>query len=146
MANHGRLHPYWTRPSNRNRGRAAQRRDLPVNYPSLSVAMGNEDFTARKWLNLEWTEFHTFDNWQPPNIPGVYRIKKGSDLLYFGQSTNLRSRIRSHGHDSRFTHAHISVHEMPEAASHQLKERETDLIGAYFSLTGLPPAHQYRNK
>ena len=43
LTNHGRLHPLWTRASNKAKGRPAQRREMPTVYESLPPANGNED-------------------------------------------------------------------------------------------------------
>lgn len=146
LSNHGRLHPLWTRPTNRTNGIAAKRRDVPVLYPSLPVAFGDDDFAGSHWLDLEWTEFHPLDDLKEPDKPGVYRIERDSKLIYCGQSSNLLSRIHTHSNDPRFIDSAVSVHEMEAPTSHQLKERETDLIGAYFASAGVPPIHQYRPK
>jgi hypothetical protein len=146
VANHGRLHPYWTRPSNSTRGIPTTRRATPVNYASLSPAVGDDDFMCNAWLGLEWSKFTPLGQWTPPLVSGVYRIKHESQLTYCGESLNLRDRLRSHGTTSRFSGSYFSVHEMPEAASHQLKEREIDLIGGYFLASGCPPIHQYSPK
>jgi hypothetical protein len=143
LANHGRLHPFWSRATNKGRGRAAQRREEPVSYPSLCPAIGNGDIDSSTWLGIEWTEFQKLNDKQAPDAAGAYRIHRDGDVLYFGESQSLKSRIRTHANDARFRGADVSFHVLPEAAPHQLKERETDLIGAYFGSTGLCPKHQY---
>lgn len=34
---------------------------------------------------------------------------------------------------------------MPDAEPHQLKEREVDMIGAYYAITSQSPTYQYTN-
>ena len=115
-------------------------------YSSIGVTIGNPDHTASDWLSLEWSSMQPIASWLPDDVPGVYRILGGSELLYCGQSASMRTRIRTHQRNPRFAGAAISVHEMLSAKSHHLKERETDLIGAFFGSTGGCPTWQYRPK
>ena len=144
LANHGRLHPRWTRPSNKGQQKAAERLDEARSYPSIAPAVGGDDFHANNWLGLDWTVFEKLCDAKAPPISGVYRIRHRREILYFGESQSLQDRIRAHSKDDRFAGGEVSFHLMPEAFSHQLKERECDLIGAYFSSTGLGPLKQYR--
>jgi hypothetical protein len=144
LANHGRLHPHWTRPRNRKNGIPAQRRQTPMQYPSLPSATGSQDYLGIQWLGLNWSPFQVLHDVNAPSCPGVYRIRKNSCLLYCGQSTNLQKRIHTHQKASRFRNSQISFHQMDNSQPHQLKERETDLIGAYFACEGEGPSYQYR--
>jgi len=146
IANHGRLHPLWTRPSNRSKGRATSRRSAAQVYPSIPVAKGAELPTASDWLGLEWSAFEPISNSTAKNEPGVYRIICERELIYLGQSKKLQARIKTHAKDPRFAHSEISHHTMKQALDHQLLEREVDLIGSYFSHQKGPPRDQYREK
>ena len=146
LANHGRPHPHWNRPSNKGSGRPTIRKETPKQYPSLPPAVGNIDSMARDWLGLEWSAFYHLPAQHMPSVAGVYRIKQENKLVYLGQSSNLKNRIRAHGKSSRFRNCDISVAAMPHADSHQLKEREVDLIGCYFMTYRCPPRQQYSPK
>jgi hypothetical protein len=143
LINHGRLHPLWTRASNRAKGRSTKRRDMPEVFDSLKPAIGNEDVLADDWLELDWSSFKSLSDTNAPNEPGVYRIVKGDEIVYIGQSGKLSSRIATHKSTATFSTAVISFSVMPGAAPHQLKERETDLIGAYYGREGRIPPMQY---
>ena len=143
LCNHGRLHPYWTRPSNRNRGITTCRRNKKVNYPSLPPATGNDNYYASDWLGLTWKSPDSLDIGELSN-PGVYRIINDGSLSYIGESKNLNTRLTTHRRGNRFNGCKYSVHLMPEALPHQLKERETDFIGGYFLKKNEPPTFQYR--
>ena len=146
LINHGRLNPHWTRPTNKAKGIATKFREVPVNYESISVAIGDTDPIDENWLGLEWSEFKPiisqFNNLK--DCSGVYRIRSINEILYFGESKNLKNRIRDHSKKEYFKDALISVHKIPKALPHQLKERETDLIGAYYLNKKHSPRYQYK--
>jgi hypothetical protein len=143
LCNHGRLHPSWTRPSNRKRGIITIRRKQQIDYPSLPPAVGNDDYHSSDWLGLRWINPNNLDVRELSN-PGVYRITDNLSLAYLGESKDLNARLSTHRRDNRFNGCTYSVHLMPEALPHQLKERETDLIGGYFLKKNEPPIFQYR--
>lgn len=119
------------------------RREDRIDYPSLNVAYGNDDFLSTNWLGLNWTKPAPLTV-TASDTAGVYRIISGSRLAYVGESSNLESRLAHHRRDQRFSGSLYSYHEMSGVLSHQLLERETDLIGSYFLKIGEPPWSQYR--
>lgn len=144
LANLGRMHPWWTRPTNRFQGRPPTRRAAPVAYPSLPVAVGDADPAAPSWLGLAWTPFEAWSSLAPLDEPGVYRIKQGDEVVYLGESTQLASRLRTHSNAPQFAGCCASFHRMPDVMDHHLREREVDLIGAYYAVKRRVPLHQYR--
>ena len=102
-----------------------------------------DNYYASDWLGLTWKNPNSLDIGELSN-PGVYRIINDGSLSYIGESKNLNTRLTTHRRDNRFNECKYSVHLMPEALPHQLKERETDFIGAYFLKTNEPPTFQYR--
>jgi hypothetical protein len=144
LANHGRLHPMWTRPSNKGDGRVATRRETAMEFHSSPPARGRLDPVGANWLGLSWTSLRHAREVVAPAVPGVYRVVQGKQLVYVGQSMNLKTRLRTHCKAARFVDCLFSVHEMPRAESHQLQEREVDLIGAHFKTFGVSPLHQYK--
>jgi hypothetical protein len=143
LCNHGRRHPLWTRASNRKDARPTTRLVLPVEYPSLQVATGESNPLAADWLGLAWSEFHPLVL-TAPSAAGVYRILDGGEVVYLGESKTLRSRIGTHAKDPRFRNCLVSYCSMANPQPHQLKERETDLIGAYILATDKAPRYQYK--
>lgn len=149
LANHGRLHPFWTRPTNKRKGIQTKRLDNAKNYESIKPAIyNNKDYLNDKWLGLEWSQFKPIGDIisDIPSSSGVYRIKIGEDIVYFGESKNLKNRIISHSKNINFEKSLVSVHEMFGAYPYQLKEREVDLIGAYYLSTKSSPKYQYNPK
>lgn len=144
LANLGRGHPWWARPSNKSKGQGAVRREEAVEYPSLPVAVGEAEPAAASWLGLAWTPFEVLSATSPPEAPGVYRIKKDEEVVYLGESKQLGARIRAHSGAQRFAGCLASFHCIPEAMDHHLLEREVDLIGAFYAVRRRAPLHQYR--
>jgi len=103
---------------------------------------GDTNTLSLDWLGLEWTEFVSLSDARTDGS-GVYRVRRDNDILYFGESNKLRARLAAHATDARFAGCLVSAHTMRDALPHQPKERETDLIGAYFLATGVPPKFQY---
>jgi hypothetical protein len=143
LCNHGRIHPFWTRASSRARNIAPRRLKVPVQYPSLPPARGNERVLADDWLGLPWSEFRALNSMRGPTEPGVYRISNGADLVYMGESRNLRARLGSHARTAPFAGCMASFVIMDGTYPHHRKERETDLVGAYYMRESRPPRYQY---
>jgi excinuclease UvrABC nuclease subunit len=78
-----------------------------------------------------------------PEVPGVYRLLGLGDVVYLGESKSLKNRMQAHASRFREQAIEASWVEMPNALPHHLKERETDLIGAFFSARKVPPRLQY---
>lgn len=142
LFNHGRWHSWWTRPSNRKKGVVTRRRKSPQVYPSLPPAIGDPDAMSLKWLGLNWSEYFA-DAKNAPKIEGIYRLTVGNVVVYLGESKSLRNRLSSHLSSERFDGCQYSYCAMPDAQPHHLKERETDMIGAYYLAYGVPPSQQY---
>ncbi len=78
-----------------------------------------------------------------PGKPGVYRLFQNERVVYLGESTLLRTRLTAHMRRPNGSELSASWVEMEDALPHHLKERETDLIGAFFKTAGAPPLLQY---
>ncbi len=148
LANHGRFHPHWKRPSNKKNGRCMERLSVTANsaaYDSLPpAAFVGEPFQS-DWLGLDWSKMLSLDlaTDQSPRVAGVYRLFNASELVYLGESEDLRSRLMSHRMRFNDSVTGASWCVLKDALSHHLKERETDLIGAYFMCCRRPPRYQY---
>jgi hypothetical protein len=152
LCNHGRFHPLWTRPSNKRQAQLMER--LPVQMPNpasglslppatLTGSAGEED-----WLGLKWAPpvLLSSQNIAAPKAPGVYLLLDGKQVVYLGESKALSGRLVAHrrtfqGHDLSCSWVRI-VGALP----HHLKERETDLIGAFFCQHERAPKFQYKNE
>jgi len=145
LANHGRFHPLWLRPSNKSANRSMKRAETPTSYDSIVKVDRVGDFRSASWLGLEWSQPQPISKAKPPVHPGVYRIYESNAMLYCGETKQLSARIRAHMKNEIFVNSAISYHVMPNARSHHLKEREVDMIGAYFESSGVCPRHQYTN-
>lgn len=144
LANLGRMHPRWTRPTNRAKGQAAERRPAEYRYPSLPVAVGDPDPSSQKWLDLDWSPFRGWAAAAAGDGPGVYRVQRNGEPVYFGESGRLADRLQSHAQSPRFEGCEVSFLRMPGAMRHHLLEREVDLIGAFYAVRRRPPLHQYQ--
>jgi len=145
LANHGRRHPLWTKPSNKSKNRRMTPEPVKRLYPSISKPGLNDEFRSTKWLGLVWSEPCAIKDIQPPNDSGVYKIFNDDQMLYCGESTNLKTRMTTHKRNEKFHGAKASFTVMKKALVHQLKEREVDLIGAYYELHGTHASYQYAN-
>ncbi len=145
LANHGRFHPWWTRPSNKSASRPMRRTETPTPYDSLDKINTVGEFVSASWLGLKWSESQPISRARPSAVPGIYRICKRDAMLYCGETRQLSDRLNTHKRNSLFKDASVSYHVMLGARSHHLKEREVDMIGAYFESSGASPKHQYKN-
>lgn len=58
---------------------------------------------AKLAADFSWLPFATFDRPNDlPNSAGIYIITSPSDVLYIGQSRNLRVRVRTHSRSGKF--------------------------------------------
>lgn len=152
LCNHGRFHPRWTRPSNRKRGVAMRRlaapETNPAAAPSLAPVSGSGPPGAPDWLGLSWVHVGPPGPSlsDAPEEAGVYRLSRAGEVVYVGESANLRSRLKAHSRKYRELGLAADIVVMPGALAHHLKEREVDVIGAFYKVTGRPPVLQYRGE
>jgi len=122
-----------------------RRIETPTTYDSLDPVRRGGKFHSATWLGLKWSDFRPISEAMPPAIPGIYRICGADAMLYCGETKRLSARISTHKKNPNFIDSSISYHLMPNARSHHLKEREVDMIGAYFESSGAGPKYQYKN-
>jgi hypothetical protein len=79
-----------------------------------------------------------------PGSPGLYRIIQNGQVVYVGESKDLKARLRTHARawDSNANCYWV----MTPHASHayQRHELENDLIGSFFRERGTSPELQFR--
>jgi hypothetical protein len=147
LCNHGRLHPHWSRPSNRKKGITTVRRSEPVFFPSSKPAVGNMDCSADDWLGLSWTQPIALESTAGPPVAGVYRlISPEGMVVYIGESAALHQRLKAHSKTYGREALLASWHNTSCTAKHQLHELECDLIGAFYLEYDRPPTLQYTDK
>ena len=150
ICNHGRFHPDYIKSSDRGKGKRGRKLSEeedrnPAWGPSHPSLKHVGVYASADWMGFPWTEFEEFG--VPivfPNEPGIYRIidPKTGELMYVGETTNLRDRLGTH--KRRFTDSRVSFSVVPRNMPHyQRLEIENDLIGQYYESTGKTPACQF---
>ena len=98
-------------------------------------------------MGLEWSEWQQLDQLVAPNSPGVYRIAEGDRVIYIGESSGLKARLKAHarndwGGDRPLTSFCVLT---PDTPKQHLHEIENDLIAGHYHAYGSPPAMQFLN-
>ncbi|MFC2141881.1 GIY-YIG nuclease family protein [Acidobacteriota bacterium] len=144
LANHGRFHPGWVRPSNKGARRKMVRSSKPVSYDSIAKVVKGKKYNSNEWLGLKWSAPVSLAEVKSQSQAGIYKIFNSKEMLYCGETKNMTSRLSSHKINKKFLNSFVSYHLMPGAPAHHLKEREVDMIGSYFEEFGYGPKFQYR--
>ena len=155
LCNYGRFHKNYKKSTNRSRRRRGVRLLEPqVNsfwgpsYPPLRLQGEPSD---EGWMGIRWSETVPLSleaSGQVPNAPALYKISRPerSGLKYIGETLRLRSRFRQHCRT--FNNSKLLFSFSKQSASireYQLRELETDLIGAYYYQTSRAPKNQFLN-
>ena len=155
LANFGRCHPRFVKPTNYRGGKGRPGRWLPdgeinpSHGPATSALRLLGEAGDPDWMGLAWLAqqpLKTDHVRTVPERPGVYAILDtvSDELLYVGESKNLRDRLTSHAGRSwgdRTTEFYFCA--LPGLiAKCQRLEIENDLIGAFFEATGRSPVFQ----
>ena len=142
-ANFGVCHPLWNKPSNKKAGRIMEKNKVKSATSSLGAPTNTNQFDSLKWLGLNWSEALPFSEFKPSRESGVYKITDGKKLLYCGEAKNIQARTNNYNKHSLLKNVQISCAEMIGAEPNHLKERETDMIGAYYESFSEAPFYQY---
>ena len=151
--NFGRLHPNYLPSRNRSTGIRGERLpDGQVNSriaPSMQALEFNASPVEPRWMGLEWTKIELLGVdklTEVPNLSGVYRLIHEQEVIYYGEASKLKSRLRNH-HAKSSTPVRFSYAVLPKAnAKCQRLEIENDLIAGHFAFTGNAPANQFGAK
>ncbi|MDB2318011.1 GIY-YIG nuclease family protein [bacterium] len=145
LANFGHSHPLWSRPSNKKQNRPMMKNGSTKLQTSLPRAINATVFHSNTWLGLHWQKHALTQTMNVPDLPGIYRFVTAEGLAYCGESLSLRKRLSTHSKNSNFKNTNCLYSVMPDAEPHHLKEREVDMIGAYYAITSQSPTYQYTN-
>jgi len=150
LANHGRFHPHYSKSGSRASGRRGGRllpgKVNPSGGPSLPPLLQKGQPMGGDWMGLTWSGWAFLASngcSAAPPSPGVYRIAQHDDVVYVGESGDLRGRLQTHAR-SWDPAAEFSSVATPQAGEvHQRHELENDLIGGFFAERGRSPLRQF---
>lgn len=155
QCNHGRFHPRYRKSTDRKKGLQGYRLpdeepDNPAGGPSLPPLQLVATPLALNWMGLAWSAYAPLGHGAlPPGVPkspGVYKIfnQDGEELLYIGESKNLRDRLTTHAaKDWQHSTVHFSYVEFPgDTPAYQRHEIENDLLGGFYAQTKQIPLFQ----
>lgn len=156
LCNHGRFHPRFAKSKDRKRGVREERLENGImntkGGESSLPLLPSGSIESQRWMSLDWSEWEELSlrNIQKiPTQPGVYRIydSERREMLYLGESSNLRMRIQSHSRRGWESNARFSYHSLPKSLpEYQRMEMENDLIGGYYLERVEVPRFQFGRK
>jgi len=144
LCNHGHFHPHYVKSRDRKTGCRGHRLEAPADHIKSTPGLRH---SADGAMGLEWSEWQPLDQLVATNSPGVYRIAEGGRVIYIGESSGLRARLKAHarndwGGDRPLTSFCVLT---PDTPKQHLHEIENDLIAGHYHAYGSPPAMQFRN-
>ena len=153
--NHGRFHPHYRKSGDRRKGMRGGR--LPENEINPSGGQSSKPLSLRgtpqseTWMGLHWQnllELNVSGIQKSPRAKGIYKLLGDGELLYIGQTANLKSRLTSHSRvnwgASPIFYSYCMLSD--ELLPHQIKELENDLLGAFYFQNKTVPRFQYGRK
>ena len=149
--NYGRFHPNYEKSRDRNSGKRGSMlpdgKTNPAGSKSIKPLLNQGSYREENWMGLNWQKPLQLNQKNLQNIPagkGIYIILN-EEILYIGQSANIKARLTAHCRkDWGESPVIFKYYSMPdETLPHQLKEWENDLIGAYYYLTKHVPKYQF---
>ncbi|WXG41537.1 MAG: GIY-YIG nuclease family protein [Candidatus Freyarchaeum deiterrae] len=154
LCNHGRFHPHYrkSRPKSKGDrgGRLPEGKLNPNGGPSLPPLISKGKSIDSNWMGLKWSEAKNFvieEIRNTPNSQCLYKImnQDAKELLYIGQSQNLRNRLSYHLRENWINPTiKYSFSELSHSSfKYQLRELENDLIGSYYDQTKSAPKFQF---
>lgn len=156
LCNHGWFHPDYQKSGSRAFQKRGHKLTVRKGKPgSPSPPLSSNSLTSAKWgwskdLPLTPQEIENHFN-REDKIIGLYKLsnRTSSQILYIGQSRNLKSRLMSHSRkDWAGLEIKFSVHQItPESLNkfpRQLAELENDLIGIFYDKFKKVPLFQFK--
>ena len=144
LCNHGHFHPHYVKSKDRKTGFRGHRLEAPGDHIQSTTGLTNSDDGS---MGLDWTDWQQLDELDVPNSPGVYRIADGTQVIYIGESSGLRSRLNAHARTDwgceRPSASYCVL--SPDTPKQHLHEIENDLIAGHYHPHGSPPAMQFRD-
>jgi hypothetical protein len=155
--NYGRFHPRYVKSTDRKQGFRGHRlpedaSSNPAGGSSLPPLHLLATPAASNWMGIAWTPFAPLDIshiLKVPPSPGTYRLfdAEVQELLYIGESQNLRQRLMTHARKmwggSQPLCSYVSLPE--DTPAYQRREIENDLIAAFYAATRRLPGFQLLN-
>jgi hypothetical protein len=102
--------------------------------------------TSPDWMGLDWQQTVPLASERlsdAPVSPGLYRIIQHDQVVYVGESKDLKARLLTHARtwDSGVICSWVVT---PQAShAYQRHELENDLIGSFYTNNGRCPEHQF---
>lgn len=156
LCNHGRFHPEFTKSKSRKKGvrgeQLTEGERNPKGGDSFPPLLPSGSMESQRWMSLDWSEWKELNLGNTQRIPiqpGVYRIYdlRAQKMLYIGESSNLRKRIRNHIREDFESSAVFSYYSLPKSTlKFQRLEIENDLIGGYYLERVEAPRFQFGKK
>jgi len=155
LCNFGRFHPNYRKSKDRSSrqrgGRLPEGITNPAGGPSLPPLRPIGSPCSTDWMTLNWNELRAMHKSPDiPRQPGLYRIisTEDEDVIYIGQSANLRARLSTHAQKEWGTTgvAYSYVACSRDTLPHQLKEWENDLIAGYYAKEKRAPLYQFNSR
>lgn len=150
LANHGRFHPHYTKSRDRASGHRGERlphgQTNPAGGSSLPPLQSDGTPISPDRMGLDWQQnvpLATERLSDAPGSPGLYRIIQGDQVVYVGESKDLKARLRTHARAWKVP-ANCSRAVTPQALyAYERHELENDLLGAFYSEDGASPRNQF---
>jgi hypothetical protein len=152
VANFGRMIPGYSQSSysrDSTRGGPLEPGEVEPNTEPGTEALpwtNCEDPLANNWMGIDWSSPLALEDIHGavPEASGVYRIwETDPQLVYIGQSANLKSRLYTHRRERR-AGLSVSLSPVPRAdADHKRLEIETELLGSYWVSMEAAPEDQF---
>lgn len=152
--NHGRFHPRYSKSTDRKKNLRGSRHldhfvDNVAGGESLPPLQERGVPSDDDWMGLMWSRPEPLVKGLYRELSiysGIYKIFDGrtNDLLYVGETSNLRQRLMSHARKNWQCETPLfSWVQLPEnIPSYQRREIENDLLGGFYAQAYTVPAFQ----
>ncbi len=143
ICNFGRMHPKWSKPTNKKGGRACKRAEvgLSSNFAESIAYSTYPKLKYREWGSNPWVKSHRsaidYDG------QALYFLIGDGEVVYIGQSENLKQRMPSH---AKKCFESVLYHPLPDNyLNSQRFELENDLLAEFWGSKNSIPQYQFSN-